>query len=714
MLDNLVEDIEAFSKVIESPQTNLTNRKFRPFIKKSIELENQLADFPDLWLHFMTNHVNKTYLDFIYYSLKDRLASKIEKAIQHIELLLDNHIHKNLTFFEAQLSSLMMNQGLKNERNQIFSQKKISIPQFADTFTVLSAEVRTAVEELTESIEITGDELPENIQFEKLGNTVDVEVSIRRIADFYISNELSALIKRESLYVGQHLSLSVSTIQNLIRLANFNFGKGEDTVSDEAESENSPEQQKTLISNLLESIRREDEQLNGIILHLRENFGNGLKRAFDPLSSAIIIKTSTNLRKKIRETDKRKFSNRFQEFKKSISHKLVNQFVRLLYRQSQGLLWANRLEQEREKASLYPGEPINLMLEKISPKKALLQKLPFYYFNLFSGSSGIGEDFWIGMDEEVKKGSQAIQLFLKGTPGFLIISGERSSGKSVLSKHLANLHFKKQNIFNLKAPGQSTADAKLFEKTMLESLNGQNDLHNCMEELPPESVIVIHDLELWWERKPFGTQVVELIIALMRQYGDKVLFIINVNKYALKIINQLSPVNAWALGLVFCQPFDARELKNLILLRHKAGGMKFVLNRKSEDEMTNWDNARLFNRLFDHSSGNPGYAINLWLAGIKKISENTLYIEKPNGKTVSFPEELPQDEIIHILQFILHRRFSIKSLSEMLQNDVESTEKTIRNLFQKGILIEKFPEVYAINPALEYHLVKKLKSLDLL
>ena len=139
-----------------------------------------------------------------------------------------------------------------------------------------------------------------------------------------------------------------------------------------------------------------------------------------------------------------------------------------------------------------------------------------------------------------------------------------------------------------------------------------------------------------------------------------------------------------------------------------------MLDKKHEIAMTDWDYARLFNGLFNLSGGNPGYAINLWLAGIKKISGDTLFMSMFTNKEISFTENLPQNEIYYILQFILHRRFSVKSLSAILQNDIEDTERTVRILMQKGILTEKFPEVYSLNPALEIHIVKKLKSLEIL
>jgi amino acid transporter len=715
LLDELAGDLESFSWIIESPQANLQSRKFRYFNSaKKTRLENSLAEFPALWLHFMAGRVNKTYLDYIFLSLKNRLTTKIENAIQKTELIIERSIHEKLKVFEGKINSIREMGDQKLFQKEFFSQKSISVPQFEEPFNILFKEIQEAVEQLPENIEINGDELQENIQFDKLENVSEFVVPVRKTADYYISNELHVEIRKQTTLIRQQLTLSVSTLKNLIRMANFHLENRENGQRGEAGNEQALQQQSALLENLVRNIKNEEHKLKVLYEQLRNSFDIGLKNAFEPLTAAVILKTSGSLNKKIRATGKRKLFGRLKQIKKSVNEKVINQMVKLLYRQSKGLLWANRMEQSRAKAQLFPGEPIVKMLAKIAPDKTLMLKLPFYYSNLFSGSSTIGENFWVGMEDEIEKGSKSINRFLNGASGLLIISGERSSGKSSLSKYLANLHFEKQNIFNVRAPRESIADVGFFEQTLLKTIGGQENLPYSMEMLPAKSVIVINDLELWWERKPHGTQVVEKIILLMRQYGHKVLFIVNVNQYALKIINQLSSINTWALDIVFCQPFDSSELKDLIMLRHQAGGMKFRLDKKPEKAMTDWDYARLFNRFFNLSGGNPGHTINLWLAGIRKISGNTLFLEKPFGKEIAFTEDLPADEIFYILQFILHRRFSLKSLSEILQNDIEDTEKKVRVLLQKGILTEKFPEVYSLNPALEIHLVKKLKSLELL
>ncbi|PKP53197.1 MAG: hypothetical protein CVT92_05640 [Bacteroidetes bacterium HGW-Bacteroidetes-1] len=714
MLDELTGNLESFSQVIESPQANLLNRRFKLFNKKKVELENSLAEFPDLWLHFMVTHINKSYLNFIFLNLKSRLSAKIKKAIQNIELIIERNILEKMRVFEGNINTIKETGDRKTNQKEFFNQKSISVPQFEEPFTILFKEIRETVEQLPEMMEITGDELHENIHFDKLENISEFVVPVRKTADYCISNELIDQIRKQSIHVGQQLTLSVSTLKNFIRMANFHLENVDSTQRSEDGQEQTLLQQSALLENLVQNIKIEENKLKVLFEQMRHSFDIGLKNAFEPLSATIIIKTSGSINKKIRKIDKHRLFGRLRQLKKSITEKTMGYMVRLLYRQSKGLLWANRMEQSHAKAQLFPGEPIMHMQEQISPDKALILKLPFYYSNLFLGSSTIGENFWVGMEEEIAKGSKVIKSFLSGTTGLLIISGERSSGKSTLSKYLANLYFEKQNIFNVKAPRESVADVELFEQTLLSTLDGQESLPYSLEMLPAKSVIVIHDLELWWERKPSGTQVVEKIILLMRQFGHKVLFIINVNQYALKIINQLSLINTWVLDLIFCQPFDSQELKDLIMLRHQASGMNFRLDNKQEKAMSDLDYARLFNHFFNLSGGNPGQTINLWLAGIRKISGNTLIMKKPFGKEITFGDDFSQDEIFYILQFVLHRRFSLKRLSEILQNDIVDTEMKLRVLLQKGILVENFSEIYSLNPSLEIYLVRKLKTLDLL
>lgn len=662
----------------------------------------------------MAGRVASSHLDYQFLLLKNRLTAKIEKTLQYLEQLIALHIEDPLQAFEDRLAQIRESTTPQWENKEFFSHQAIAVPPLDERFNLLYKEISEAVALLPEKMEIPGEALQDSIWIDTLEHIETCVVEVRKPADYYISNRLNDQIRKQSMAMMQQLTLSVATLKNVIRMANFHFENRESSHQDDTPLQQRMQQQRDLLGSISQHIDKERIAINSMLHELRNSFSLGLKDAFSPLHAAAISTTSYSLKKELGTTQKRRLFVLLAKMKSAFNQKISNQVVTLLYRQSQGLLWANRLEQAHTKATLFPGEPIRRMVDRISPKKNILLQLPFYYANLFTGSPSLGENFWVGMEEEIAQGSRAIDRYMQGETGLLIISGERSSGKSSLSKYMARRHFEKPHIFHVPAPRECTANATLFEQTLLKVLGRGNSLPYSMEMLPAQSVIVINDLELWWEQRPSGTEVVERIVGLMQQYGHKVLFIINVNQYALKIINQLSQINTRALDVVICQPFDAQELQELLLVRHRAGGMRFVLDKKREESMTNLDYARLFNRLFHLSGGNPGQAINLWLAGIQELSGTTLIMRKPAPNAVTFSEPFSQEEIYYILQFILHRRFSISRLSAMLQTPTDETEARIRALVQKGILTQKFPEIYCLNPALEIHLVKKLKSLELL
>jgi amino acid transporter len=696
-----------------SPQANYQNRKLKSNTRKSEQLRAQLLNFPEMWQKLLTDHINKTTLDYRFIHLKNRLASIIEKLCSDVDQHIETHILSKLKDFEK---LVMENdkQAIKTLKERVLEKEELTIPDFNDMFSQAMKKVDTLIKTLPEEATlITGEQLA-NTRIDSLENVEALVVPVQKTAFFYISNELGDRLIKQKEIIEQQVARSVSSIKDLIRLIHFNIDHINKALLQDDLTQTSPNQQIVLIENLIKNIQNEENKLSKLQNKLMSNFSEGLNRAFEPLSSVSIINTSSKLKEKIREKQKRRFPGWIKRMKNASSKVINDQVVKLLYSKSEGLLWAKRLEQSQERAQLYPGESIKKVLAQIAPSPRLMQKIPFYYANLFSGKPGLSEGFWVGMKEELEQGGKAIERFKNGATGMLIITGERSSGKSSLSKRLASLHYPSENIFNLKAPKESYADVTYFDQTLAKCLGESDDVQYSLDMLPQQSVIIIDDLELWWERKPHGKQVIERIILLMQQYAHKVLFIVNVNKYALKIIDQLCSINSWAIDLVFCQPLDARELKELIMLRHQAGSMKFLFGRKHETAMSSLDYARLFNTFFDLSAGNPGYAMNLWMACVQNVRGNTLIMKKPLRADMAFDENLLADEIVYILQFILHRRFSIASLAEVLQNNLDDTERDIRKLLQKGIVIEKFTGVFALNPALEIHLVKKIKKLELL
>jgi SpoVK/Ycf46/Vps4 family AAA+-type ATPase len=256
---------------------------------------------------------------------------------------------------------------------------------------------------------------------------------------------------------------------------------------------------------------------------------------------------------------------------------------------------------------------------------------------------------------------------------------------------------------------------EIFRRTIQRSLGqGEEPIEKTFEMIDSPVVIIINDLELWWERREGGSGVINQLTEWIRNYGKKVLFLLNLNIHALNLINQLTQVSSWSIGTVVCTGLDARQIKEMIMLRHQAGGMSFILDKKHETEMNAWRYARLFNRYFDVTKGNPGFAINLWIASVKKVSGKTIYIQKPPALDTSFLSKLSKEQIYFLLQFVYHLRLSVDDLSRMTLEDKEIITNKIFNLWHSGILSEKFPGVYAINTLLHIPLIEKMKEMNIL
>ncbi len=103
-----------------------------------------------------------------------------------------------------------------------------------------------------------------------------------------------------------------------------------------------------------------------------------------------------------------------------------------------------------------------------------------------------------------------------------------------------------------------------------------------------------------------GFEIIQLILDLIAQFDYKCLFIINMNPSAYELINATHPMEHHFISIIHCQPFNSQDLKEMVMRRHRSSGLKFRIEKKKEENISEIALARLFNRYFDQSDGNPG------------------------------------------------------------------------------------------------------------
>lgn len=699
----LLDHLQLFSNLIDRPGSNFMTRSFPKACRNDAQLLDQINEFPELWQVNANLLANKIYLDFLMQSLKNRIEAKIGKYHADSKVILHSGLLKPIGELKKDLEGLAR-EGKTSQRPDKNLFKAIVVE---DHYQGLYNEINSLFQELPVMLSIGGEDLAKQLEDQKFEQVREIVVSLRKTVEFSIASELIDFVKKQSLETSNALARSVTQIRDIVRLINFN-------LFDEASDEQTPEERQKLTEDFLSRLTQLENQIRQTVGSFEASFTKGLKNAFAPLSSGVIAKTSGAIARKYKAAENQKSWSQVQQWWRKAMGEVQQQFVNLIYTRSEGILWVGKMEKPTAHQEL-SNEEIYGFLDQFSPSPQIVNALPFYYSKLFSGQSGIGEDFWVGMEEELQHATTAINRFRNGNPGCLIITGERNSGKTSLSKYIARTHFEAGNIHNIIAPRECTAEVHLFEQYLLQSLaSGRSDLDASLAALQQPTVVIVNDLELWWERKTGGTAVVERILQLVKQFRGKVLFMLNLNHHTLALLNQLTGLQSWALARIGCNGFDARELHNLIMLRHKAGGMKFVLNKKSENLLSAWEMARLFNRYFDVSGGNPGVTINLWLASITRVNGKILYMRKPPRPDLSFLDRLSREQAFFLIQFVYHLRLSVAGLTALLPGQHQEAGNHIQNLWQSGILVEKFPGVYAINPALQQPLVNKLREMNLL
>lgn len=710
LYEGLLHDLQAFSHHLESTGANIKSSNFFPHFKNDPVLVEEIGGFPATWEKNLGLFINKTILDFYILSLKSRIHSKIKKYHYDFSTSLTNGLIKELDTYKEFAERLLQKPAREElAKTARLDHTQVKATPVASIYLGLYDEIHDLLDDIPEKMEITAEQLGDKFKERAFEDAELLSVSLRKTVEYYISTELIDHSNKHCLNAEQQMNQYVAGVKDMVRLLNFSLdNQGKDDAAGEQAYRD--QQSLALIKTFAENMEGEKLKFRKIAVEVENAFENGLKRSFEPLSSATISKTSMVARRKSREAEQAELSGSIHRQLQRARDFTRNHFVDLLYSKSEGQLWFSHFDEPDTKYG-QSNKDLLSFVEAITPGEKTLKALPFYYATLFSGQSGTGDDFWVGMEREMRDSVLAVQRFKAGFPGALIITGARSSGKSSLSKRVAEHFFSRENIHAVQAPQGCTADKELFARKLLDALKVNNKrVEDVFSALPAGKVIIIHDLGLWWERRPGGNAVVEMILKLIDDYGHKCLFIINVNAYALKIIDNQSRIKSYALATINCEPFDARELKEMIMLRHHAGGMKFRYNKKEEERMTAWDFAKLFNNLFDLSFGNPGVATQLWLSAIKSVSGKTIVIEPISLPSKKVFDVLSPEQWFYVLQFLHNRRFSISRLATNLERPESTVLADIRELKRAGIIVERFEGIYAIRPGLDLFLAEHLKT----
>ena len=699
----LHNNLQNLASGLESKSTNALIKNLNRDLKKHPLPISKITDISDSWAFNYDMIINFMIEDLYIKNFHNRVDTILERFISEIEISLDSNYADRLDELSKTLESITLSKKA-TVTWPVFPQDAI-ISQ--ELFKNLLDDIILAEQDLPEKIEIMAEHSFQNLEQDQFGDIATVQINLHRLIDFIVETDLINPLQQHIKELSASLQKTIEVAQDIIRFTNHNlllFSEDKKSIQESLSA---------IIKNGMDRVSKEKNGISEMQQKLRTDFNKVLHSTFDKMNPYLILRSVGEIKQTIRTQESRKIISKITKFGQWLKLNSKNLLVRLIYKRSEGVLFAKKFTKA---VDIYQTETGRLLetVKILSPNIEINQSLPIYYKQLFLGKHILNKDFLIERNNEMQLAADALDLYRQGYLGGLIVIGDRFSGKSSLSRNIAARYFDKNKIFEIFAPEKGSINLNEFKNIITEVMQQRGSYESIFNTIPKNSVIILHDLELWWERSNKGFTVVDEIIELIGNYSEKCFFIVNVGLQSYNFINRLKNIENAFVSAIKCQPFDSEEIQEAILLRHRSSGLKFNLEGHSEDNISNLRLARLFNKYFDISEGNIGQAINYWISNIIKLKSQILYIRNPiniNDKTLS---QINKDWLLLIQQFVLHKHLTLERLTNILSEDSSTIQKMLLSLIRSGIIQEIQPNVLTNSPYIQPLINKRLSEMDLL
>ena len=701
--------IQSLCNVVTAPDIQQRIHREYKTGKSAVSYKEKIAAVPERWANNLTLAANFTLMELSLIAFRHRVQVVIDRLNAANGLVIDNIAVKPLERLASALQSY--HDSLQNAPTNNF---QYNLPDFQpfDSQVVINDlvnDLHAAANDLPETIEIISESAYQQIETQQYDTVDIVTISLRRMVDFLLETDFVDPFQNKMQQVPLKIEKSIKVAADAIRLIKFNLAAAE--TPEEMEGVTLQEPLSNIIENSLERISSECKEAALLATELETYVQTSLAAVFEKTNPYMIARSAGNLGQYIRTQESRRVISGVESKGKHVKHYFSNMLVRLLYRGSEGVLWARRLSENQPVAGEI--DSILTLVESVSPKPAVETALPFYYRQLFTGKQVIGKEYWVGREAEMKKAQIVLQRYRRGHPGALLILGEPDSGKTALSRNIAQTHFNSKTIFRLFAPDGGCIDPAEFKSLLEETLQSSGSFAEMFASLPADSVIVIHDLELWWERSSGGFMVIDEIIRLMNRFSGQCFFVVNANTHSFHFIDRLKPIRKNFLGVIHCEPFDAKNLQEAVLLRHRSSGMRFVLDGHPEDRLSDFALAKLFTKYFDYSAGNIGVALQAWIGHIETARSDELILQSPKRPILRPLESIESEWGAWFQQFILHKHLTPERLIRLFRKEEQEVEEKLA-VFKRAGLINEQQGVLQLNPYIQPFIIQQLTEMGLL
>jgi hypothetical protein len=315
-----------------------------------------------------------------------------------------------------------------------------------------------------------------------------------------------------------------------------------------------------------------------------------------------------------------------------------------------------------------------------------------YYSSIFMTKGYIGESFWVGRESELQRVKALVDQWTHGFRGAIAVTGQRFSGKTLFGELVAHRHFPENTIRLM--PNQSI----IVEGRRFMTTHNLGEVLNFVRKhtVNIRPMILIDDLEHWWDTTIPLSENVRSLRRYIDNYGGRHFVVVNMSNWLKHHLDQVYELDKVFQAEINMDEMRVQEVREAILIRHGATHKQLV-DEEGKD-ITPAQFRKLTNQIYKTSEGNVGEALNRWTATISRYDEERV-VQNFKGN-FQLPDFINADNGMMLTALMMEKRTTEYHLRKLFGAAFNDKYRTIlQRLISVGLLTRHLDGWLEINDA---------------
>lgn len=516
----------------------------------------------------------------------------------------------------------------------------------------LSRTVEAVVEDVPDTIRIVPEGALAKIEADtEMDDTEAQNVAVRQLVGYLLETELLATTREAA----RALERSARRAEDVLRDASR-------TVVDIAHAADAEQDLGALVGEMTQRVSHAQQELDVAEAAFFETVRGKLAEVEGRLAGSVIASEAGDMRRFVRTQEQRRLVSSATQAVKQWRLEATRGLVALSLRWDAGLVAARSEENPLEPSVV---EELLAFRDEVAASPRVLDELPVFYRRSFMAQTNDAE-LIVGAQTELAQARAGMERHAAGHHGALLVTGTPGAGTTSVARRILREVLDGRAVVEVVAPAVATCDVAVFETAFAAALRAADggSIDAALRGQPRGSVILVHDLELWWHRGAAGLAVISRLESLIEQYGSRFVFLLTCNHASADLLRRLGALEPTVVAHVAVDPMTAAEAMDAVMRRHRAS--ELAIRFSDGHESSEFALARYFSHLRELTGGAAGPLLAAWLAHVDTMANDTLILRPAKVASLSAFGSLPSDWVPVVAAVAVHRRLDDPGLRQVL------------------------------------------------